>query len=264
MNSWKRLHTTAATDHGDVRGFFDRSAPTYTEQHGPARRLLEYRLRLLRRLADLNGDEIVLEIGCGDGQHIVALADEMARGIGVDISQKMVDAARRMATEKGVLHRLDFAADLGEELATVDDGSIDVAFCVGSLEHMLDHAAVAESVRRVLRPGGRFVGLTPNGGYLWYRRLAPLFGLATRHLSTDRFLEQREIGRFLHRAGFTDVGFDHWTFIPRGDMHEVLAGALALLDRAGSLAGIGAWRGGLQFTACWPGPSESGPDSTPK
>jgi len=228
-----RLVTTPSRDHEDVRGFFDASAAEYREQHGDAARLLRYRVSLLRELAQFRGDETVLEIGCGDGMHLFAMKDDFARGIGVDISAAMIERARERGD--GCFR---FSVDLGETLATVEDASVDVVYCVGSLEHMLDQPAVARAVRRVLKPGGRFVGLTPNGNYLWYRRIAPLLGLATQHLATDHFLTRRELVSLLESAGFTNVRTGWWTFIPRGDMPAWIARLLTVLDRMGVRGGI--------------------------
>jgi len=241
-----RLTTTAVRDHDDVRAFFDRSAPSYVEQHGPVAGLLQYRSSLLREAARFEAGDVVLELGCGDGMHLFAMADAFARGIGIDISEAMVVRARAAA---GGDDRFRFAAGSGEAIPGVEDGSIDVVYCVGSLEHMLDQGAVAHSAYRVLRRGGRFAGLTPNGGYVWYRRIAPLLGLETRHLATDHFLDRDELAALLRGAGFTNVVVDSWTFIPRGDMPAWVARLLAVLDGIGRALGIGALRGGLRFRA---------------
>ena len=240
-----RLVTTAVRDHEDVRAFFDRSASTYEEQHGPAERLLRYRVSLLREAARFGAGDTALEIGCGDGMHLFALAPSFDRGIGVDISEAMIDRANARRTGD----KFRFAVSLGEELATVGGGSVDVAYCVGSLEHMLDQPAVAGEAFRVLRPGGRFVGLTPNGDYVWYRRLAPLLGLPTQHLATDHFLTQDELVALLRQAGFTEIRVDSWTFIPRGDMPGWAAALLSALDALGRLLHVSSLRGGLRFAA---------------
>lgn len=240
-----RLETTEARDHGDVRAFFDRSAPSYVDMHGPPARLLRYRASLLRDAAGFQPNDIVVELGCGDGMHLFAMARDFARGIGIDISEAMVERARRAAPDA----RFRFAAGVGEQIPTVDDGSVDVVYCVGSLEHMLDQPAVARSAFRVLRRGGRFAGLTPNGGYVWYRRIAPLLGLQTQHLATDHFLTRAELDAILREAGFTNIAIDSWTFIPRGDMPAWIAYLLDGLDLLGRALGIGALRGGLRFRA---------------
>jgi SAM-dependent methyltransferase len=241
-----RLATTQARDHGDVRAFFDRSAPSYVEQHGPAARLLRYRTSLLREAARFAAHDTVVELGCGDGMHLFAMQDAFAHGVGIDISEAMVERARSAAPDAA---RFRFAAGVGEEIPTVDDASVDVVYCVGSLEHMLDQPAVARSAFRVLRRGGRFAGLTPNGGYVWYRRIAPLLGLQTQHLATDHFLTRAELHAILREAGFTNVAIDSWTFIPRGDMPPWVARLLDVLDLVGRALGIRALRGGLRFRA---------------
>ena len=235
-----RLSTTPARNHDDVSGFFDASAAHYIEQHGPAARLLRYRVSLLRVAARFRPGDTVLEIGCGDGMHLFAMAGDFARGIGVDISAAMIERANARANE-----RFRFSVDLGETLATVDEASVDVVYCVGSLEHMLDQPAVARAARRVLKPGGRFAGLTPNGGYVWYRHIAPLLGLATQHLATDHFLTRGELVTLLHEAGFTDVRTGWWTFIPRGDMPSWVARILTVLD----WLRIPPFRGGIVWSA---------------
>ena len=158
----------------------------------------------------------------------------------------MIRAARRRA---GRTARLSFRVGEAERLAGLPDASFDRVLCVGALEHMGDQAAVLASACRVLVPGGRFVCLTVNGGWLWYTTLAPLLGLDTRHLSTDRFLRAREAAALARAAGFGEVRSGWWSFVPRGDMPRAAAAALAALDRLGALLGIGALRGGLLISA---------------
>lgn len=66
---------------------------------------------------------------------------------------------------------------------------------------MLDRPRAVSQVHRVLRPSGTFVCLTPDGGYCWYRNLAPMLGVDTRHLSTDRFLTVGELEILIGGAG---------------------------------------------------------------
>ncbi len=245
----RRLATTAARDHTDVRAFFDRAAAAYAEQHGNPARLLRYRLSLLRRAARLRPGDAVLEIGCGDGAHLLALAGEVGQGVGIDLSPSMVARAAAAAAALGLERRLRFAVDLAERLGTVPDAAMDVVLCVGALEHMLDQAAVARAAARVLRPGGRFAGLTLNGGYAWYRWLAPRLGHDVRHLATDHFLRRAELRALLTAAGFSRISIAPWTFVPRGDLPPALARLLTLLDAAGRLTRWSALRGGLRFSA---------------
>jgi 2-polyprenyl-6-hydroxyphenyl methylase/3-demethylubiquinone-9 3-methyltransferase len=236
----------------DLRAFFDRCAASYAEQHGHPERLLAYRLDLVRAHARLRPTDVVLDVGCGPGHHLVALAPEIARGTGVDLAPGMIDVARARLQGSPYAERLSFAVDDAEELAAVPARSIDLVLCVGALEHMIDRRAALAAMWRTLKPGGRLFCLTPAGDYVWYRALAPLLGISTRHLSTDRFLTRRELGELLRGAGFATVDAGAWTFIPRGDVPGLVASALGALDVVGRLTGLYALRGGAWICAWKP------------
>jgi 2-polyprenyl-6-hydroxyphenyl methylase/3-demethylubiquinone-9 3-methyltransferase len=240
-------------DNADVRAFFDRCAPAYAEAHGDPRHLMAQRLALVRREARLRPDDVVLDLGCGPGHHLLALAPEIARGIGVDLSPAMIEVARASLAASSWGARLRFeAGDAANLEGLIAADSVDLVLCFGALEHMLDKPAALASIHRVLRAGGRFFCLTPSGDYLWYRTLAPLLGFATKHLSTDVFLTRDALGALLARAGFDGVRTGCWTFIPGGDMPGLMARLLRGLDTLGRLADLRTLRGGLWVCATKP------------
>lgn len=71
----------------------------------------------------------------------------------------------------------------------------------------------------------------------------------TCHLSTDWFLSRAQLDHLLREAGFQDLAFSYWTFIPRGDMHPMHAALLGVLDRLGRIAASDLLRGGLVVCA---------------
>jgi SAM-dependent methyltransferase len=238
------LKTRTILNRGDLIAHFDRHAAAYEEAHGDARRLLDYRLSLIRqRCRERSG--VLLEIGCGTAIHLAALAPDFSRAIGTDISSRMIASARQRMPAGG---HIELRVDPAEELASIEDSSTDIVLCVGALEHMLDRARVVSQVTRVLRLGGKFVLLTPHGGYCWYTLLAPALGIATRHLSTDRFLKRREAIELLQCTGLRLESWDYWTFIPKGDMPAWSGAALEFLDRLGRFCRLGVLRGGLILT----------------
>lgn len=126
-------------------------------------------------LADLVGGPglRVLDLGCRTG----ALTQHYADGntvVGVDVDRSALEqAADRLAIDT-------VWADVEEELP-FPDGSFDVVVAGELLEHLADPAAVVAHVRRVLRPGGRFVGSVPNA----FRLKGRLRFAAGRHPETD-------------------------------------------------------------------------------
>lgn len=242
--------TTASYSTTDIRSFFDQSASTGSpEQHGQAQRLLEYRLALVRSLARPQPADVVLDLGCGTGHHLLALGPEVARGIGIDISPGMIELARARLRSPPWRANLTFEVDDAEQLKRIADQSIDLAICIGAFEHMLDKRAVLASIYRALKFGGRFVCLTLRANYVWYRTLAPLLGFATKHLSSDRMLTHDEFVLLLDQAGFRGIRFAPWTFIPKGDVPAAAGLLLTLLDAIGRHARLDSLRGGLSLCA---------------
>ena len=253
---WRtRLTTRIIRTPADVVRHFDGLAQHYCDAHGPAERLLSYRLEVIRWFLAGAQRGTLLEIGCGTAIHLLSLAEEFACAIGTDLSPEMVALARRRAESSPCSDCTSIRVDPAEELATIEDRSIHVVLCVGALEHMLDQARVVHQVHRVLKPGGMFIGLTPNGDYCWYRHLAPVLGLDTRHLSTDHFLTAGELEGLLSGAGLEIVGRRHWRFVPQGDLPGGWGLVLRVLDVCGERAGIGYLRGGIAVAAVRPGGS---------
>jgi ubiquinone/menaquinone biosynthesis C-methylase UbiE len=161
----------------------------------------------------------------------------------------MIELARARLQSLPERANLTFEVDNAQELGGIADDSIDLVICIGALEHMLDKRAVLASIIRVLRSGGRFFCLTLNADYVWYRTIAPLLGLATKHLSSDRLLTLGEISALLDDVGFRRSRLATWTFIPKADMPVTIALLLAVLDVAGRHARLDSLRGGLSLCA---------------
>ena len=107
---------------------------------------------LFSLLADLSG-AAVLDLGCGMGDHCAEYARRgAARVLGVDISERMLAAAR----EKNAYPRIEYRRLAMEELSALE-GPFDAVASSLAIHYVADFAALARDVHRLLRPGGVFV-----------------------------------------------------------------------------------------------------------
>ncbi|MGC9222772.1 MAG: class I SAM-dependent methyltransferase [Terracidiphilus sp.] len=115
--------------------------------------------------------ERILDLGCGDGQLTQRIAAAEATVTGIDTSPTMVSAARArgIVIEQGSAESLPFA-----------DHSFDAVFSNAALHWMHDQDAMLAEVRRVLRPGGRFVAEMGGHGNIAAIRVA--FAAVLTHL----------------------------------------------------------------------------------
>lgn len=106
----------------------------------------------------------VLDFGCGTGLQAVEVARAGAGQVfGLDIQQRLIDAATRRAEAAGVADRCRFG--------TRFDGTVDIVLSKDAFEHFDDPAAVLSAMAGLLRPGGYVLAsfgptwLHPKGGH---------------------------------------------------------------------------------------------------
>ncbi|WP_095757544.1 class I SAM-dependent methyltransferase [Streptomyces xinghaiensis] len=162
------------------RGWWDRNADDYQDEHGAflgddrfvwgPEGLDEAEAALLGPAAGLRGRE-VLEIGAGAAQCSRWLAAQGARPVALDLSHRQLRHALRFASGSGAGPAAGGASGAGPgpagpvALVQADagalpfaDGSFDLACSAyGAIPFVADPVRVMREVRRVLRPGGRWV-----------------------------------------------------------------------------------------------------------
>jgi trans-aconitate methyltransferase len=120
--------------------------------------------------------EYILDLGCGDGQLMQRIAASRATVAGVDSSREMVAAAR----QRGAI------ADVGNaEALPYAPETFDAVFSNAVLHWVRDQDAMLEQVKRVLKPGGRFVAEMGGHGNV-AAILVALMAVLDRHGFRDR------------------------------------------------------------------------------
>jgi len=134
----------------DVRAQFGRTAAAYVSSttHAAGEDLE----RLIAVAAPRPGER-ALDLGCGVGHTLRRLAPLVAFAAGADATFEMIQAGRdSVVTAPNAAFVQSDATAL-----PFGDASFDVATCRLAAHHFSDVAAAFRDVRRILRPGGRFV-----------------------------------------------------------------------------------------------------------
>ena len=132
------------------------------EEHRFDHSLHHYR-RALLDAADIRPGDHVLDIGCGNGETTRGAATLARHGrvLGVDLSARMLEQARRRATEEGLSNVDLLQADA--QIHPFPPERLDLAISRTGTMFFGDPVAAFANIRRALRPGGRLVLLVWQG-----------------------------------------------------------------------------------------------------
>lgn len=137
------------------RRVWGRMASSWAARSGRAEATMAVVNDWLIARTDPQPGHVVLDIAAGPGglgHRIAPLVMPGGRVISTDFAQEMVDAARRLGTERG-LTNVDYRT-LDAERMDLDDDSVHIALCRSGFMLMTDPFAALSETRRVLRPGG--------------------------------------------------------------------------------------------------------------
>jgi ubiquinone/menaquinone biosynthesis C-methylase UbiE len=152
---------------------------------------------ILAELA-LAADDHFLEVGCGGGALLKAALESGCRAAAIDHSPDMVRLARQANAAAVAAGRLDVREARAEALPFAD-ATFTAAAMTGVLGFLPDPVAAFAEIRRVLRPGGRFVGLGSDP------ELRGTPGAPEPMESRLRFYDTHELEQLARAAGFTSV-----------------------------------------------------------
>lgn len=158
----------------------------------------------------------IADVGCGTGNASELLAPFVQRIVALDISQSMLDAARKRLSD---FDNVDFQLAEIESLPLADD-AVDAAVCVLVLHHIDDPVGPMSEMRRIVRPGGP----TLIVDMMTHEHETYRHSMGHRHLG----FAAEEMREFAQAAGFRD---SHWMPLPPDpDAHGPQLFAASLVD----------------------------------
>lgn len=111
------------------------------------------------RLANVTRNDVVYDLGCGDGRIVITAAKELeARGVGIDIDPRRIEEATANAREAGVTGRVQFR---NEDLFEAD---IREATVVTLYLWPWVNLKLKEKLLKELKPGTRVVSHSHDMG----------------------------------------------------------------------------------------------------
>jgi arsenite methyltransferase len=181
-------------------------------------------------VAELNAGETVLDLGSGGGIDVLLSARRVGptgKAYGLDMTDEMLDLARRNATEAGATN-VEFLRGHIEDIPLPAD-SVDVVISNCVINLSTDKPAVFASTHRVLKPGGRIgvSDIVAEDGLSRAQRAdrGEWVGCIAGALSISEY-----------RLGLTGAGFVDVEITPT---HEVAEGMHSAIIRARKAAAAG-------------------------
>ncbi len=157
-------------------------------------------------------DKLVLDYGCGNGVHTIAIAKTgVKKVIGIDLSEKSLEIARRAVPSAEFL-KMDC------EKMEFPDNYFDVIFDCGTFSS-LDLKLALPELARILKPGGVLIGIETFGHNpltnlkrKFNKLTGKRTGWATEHIFQEKDLKDAE--RYFNRIKVNYFHLISWVAFP--------------------------------------------------
>ena len=159
---------------------------------------------LLDKIAsDLGTGGTVLEVATGTGLVALKIASAADQVHAIDISPQMIGVAKKKAEDTGIDNVL-FSVEDAYALP-FGNGIFDMVVCNNALHNMKHPGNALSEIRRVLRPGGRFIAIIAGVGESFKFKIALTISTLIGQLPVFHKLNLDEFADFIDKSGFAVV-----------------------------------------------------------
>jgi SAM-dependent methyltransferase len=180
-----------------------------TEEISPWRHHLRRRREYVEALIDQHLGtcggtpvETLLDLGCGDGNHLQYLHRFARLVCGSDYNLQRLQRARHRFP-----HLTLFLADILDY--PVHEGVFDIIFFNHVLEHIAEDTEALQTVFRILKRNGLLILGVPNEGAWWWKLALKLQPAAKANTDHVHFYTAKTVCQQLGAAGFTVLEIKH-------------------------------------------------------
>ena len=158
----------------------------------------------------------ILEVGSNMGQYTILFAEKGFEMVGIDLSDKAVDIAKKNAQMLSLKNTDYFQAD-AEDLSSFEDGTFDGVVSFSTLRYVPVLKKALKEIYRVTKRNGVAVLDFPNKYCPWFALLKNKFGVEN-HIH-DHLFSAKELVSLFKKIGFCNIDtkkimFTHYTFKP--------------------------------------------------
>jgi alkylated DNA repair protein alkB family protein 8 len=137
------------TSRQDAEETWDAIAESFdTTRRAPWKQCLEF-------IQTLQKSDVVADLGCGNGRHLLPCAEICRHVIGVDISKKLLRIVHKKIQQRNLSNASFLHADIVH--IPLSDNSVDSVLCIASLHNIKGtecRRAALDEIFRVLKPNG--------------------------------------------------------------------------------------------------------------
>ncbi len=182
----------------------------------PLHLLNPLRLQVIKQAFALEHKKI-LDVGCGGGLLCEAMAIHQAEVLGIDLSEALLDVARKHATAQNL--KIEYRLIDSTALAKEKPASFDAVTCMELLEHVPDPEQIIQDCAKLVKPGGRVFFATINRN--WQSFLKAIIGaeyilrlLPPGTHSYAQFIQPSELTLWTSRSGLSFRGLQGFSYNP--------------------------------------------------